>query len=44
MGHQGDDVTTVTAMHPGKTDIEEGKKVIIAQDNEENWVIIWVEC
>ena len=35
---------TVKAMNPGSTTIDSGAAVLIAQDNEENWVIIWVEC
>jgi len=46
-GTQGDGSQTepeVCAVNPSGTAIPGGTRVLITQDNEENWVVVWAEC
>ena len=46
-GEQGEgsqQPTDVCVLNPSTTEISGDTRVLIAQDQEENWVVIWAEC
>ena len=46
-GTQGDGSqkeTEICVVNPSNTEIPGSTRVLVAQDNEENWVVIWAEC
>lgn len=41
---EDEEPTEVCAVNPSSTDIPYETRVLMMQDEEENWVIIWAEC